>query len=499
MDLQCGQVVCTLLDHWNKSARRSLGKARQARSYGAPGREAAAGQVPRLMGRAAVRLDDPFHLSHKVANRYNYTEVRMSLRTFLGKQFIAVIQWNEDEEGVLAYRYPMQDMEIQKGGQLTVRESQVAPFVNEGRIADVFAPGLYTLNTRNLPVLTDLMNWDKGFESPFKSDVYFFSTRLRMDQNWGTATPITIRDKEFGAVRLRGYGIYSYRIADPKLFYTNVSGTREIYYVADLEGQLRDTIVAKMTDTFATSDVAFLDMAANQATLAQKIAEHASPAFKALGLELNQLMVENLSLPDELQKVLDQRIGMNMVGDLGRYAQFEAAQAIPIAAANEGGAAGVGVGLGAGIGMTMAQTMMNAMKPVRRNSGRPGARARRSSAWSADTPSRGRPSSVRSAASLSRLRRLRGIARKSKTLRRLPIPGPAAVPGCCGSGHDTLYDIWAGSRSWADIDSGLAPARMRSRKSSAICSGWGVWGSCTPSRPRAANRTGGAAFAKAKM
>ena len=286
----------------------------------------------------------------------------MSLRTFLGKQFIAVIQWNEDEEGVLSYRYPMRDMEIQNGGQLTVRESQMAAFVNEGRIADVFGPGLHTLNTRNLPVLTDLMNWDKAFESPFKSDVYFFSTRLQIDQRWGTATPITIRDKEYGAVRLRGYGIYSYRIGDPKVFFASVSGTRDIYRVSDLEGQLRETIIARMTDTFANSDVPFLDMAAHQALLAQKIADHVAPAFKLLGLQLNQLIVENLSLPDELQKVLDQRIGMNMVGDLGRYAQYEAAQAIPIAAANEGGAAGMGVGLGAG--MTMAQTMMNAAKPA---------------------------------------------------------------------------------------------------------------------------------------
>src|SRR5580693_4539600 len=163
----------------------------------------------------------------------------------------------------------MQDMEIENGGQLTVRESQMAAFVNEGRIADVFGPGLHTLNTRNLPLLTDLMNWDKKFESPFKSDVYFFSTRQQMDQRWGTATPIAIRDKDYGAVRLRGYGIYSYRIADPRAFYTKVSGTREIYYVSGLEGQLRETIVASMTDVFASSDVPFLDMAANQAALSQ--------------------------------------------------------------------------------------------------------------------------------------------------------------------------------------------------------------------------------------
>ena len=284
----------------------------------------------------------------------------MSIRDFLIKQLIDVIQWTEADETLLAYRYPMQDMEIQNGGQLTVRESQTALFVNEGRIADVFGPGLYTLTTRNLPVLTDLMNWDKGFESPFKSDVYFYSVRLRLDQKWGTATPITIRDKEFGAVRLRGYGIYSYRIADPKAFYTNVSGTRDSYYVSDLEGQLRNTIVARMTDIFAPSDVAFVDMAANQAKLADKIAAELKPAFAGLGLELCQFVVDNLSLPDELQKVLDQRIGMNMAGDPARYAQFQAAQSMPIAAANPGGAAGAGVGLG--IGLAMAQSMMGALK-----------------------------------------------------------------------------------------------------------------------------------------
>jgi membrane protease subunit (stomatin/prohibitin family) len=284
----------------------------------------------------------------------------MSLRDFLTKQLIDVIQWTEPEDGILAWRYPMQDMEIQNGAQLTVRESQMAAFVNEGAIADVFGPGLYTLATRNLPLLTDLNNWDKGFESPFKSDVYFFSTRLQIDQRWGTATPITIRDKEFGALRLRGYGIYSYRISDPRAFYTNLSGTRETYYVCDLEGQLRNTIVARMTDIFAPSEIAFLDMAANQAVLAQKIAEQLRPVFRGLGLELDQFIVENISLPDELQKVLDQRIGMNMVGDLGRYTQFETAQALPIAAANSGGAAGIGVGLGAGA--AMAQSMMNAIK-----------------------------------------------------------------------------------------------------------------------------------------
>ena len=159
----------------------------------------------------------------------------MTLGQFLGKQFIRVIEWNEPEEGILAYRFPMRDEEIENGGRLTVSESQMAAFVNEGKIADVFGPGLHTLNTRNLPLLTDLMNWDKAFQSPFKSEVYFFSTRLEIDQKWGTATPITIRDKEFGAVRLRCYGIYSYRIVDPRTFFTQISGTRAAYYVGDLE------------------------------------------------------------------------------------------------------------------------------------------------------------------------------------------------------------------------------------------------------------------------
>jgi membrane protease subunit (stomatin/prohibitin family) len=282
--------------------------------------------------------------------------------SFLSKQFIDVIQWTEPEDGILAYRYPMEDMEIQNGGKLTVRDSQMAVFVNEGRIADVFAPGLYTLNTNTLPILTYLMNWDKAFKSPFKSDVYYFSTRLQTNQRWGTATPITIRDKEFGAVRLRGYGIYAYRIADPKVFYQKVSGTRDIYGVPDLEGQLRNTIVARMTDSFAQSSVPFLDMAANQAALGVKIVEVLKPSFAELGLSLETFVVENLSLPEELQERLDQRIGMNMIGDMGKYTQYQVAQSMPIAAANEGGgAAGIGVGLGAGI--TMANSMLNAIKP----------------------------------------------------------------------------------------------------------------------------------------
>ena len=286
----------------------------------------------------------------------------MSLRDFIAKQWIDVIQWTESEDGVLAYRYPMQDMEIQNGGSLTVRESQMAAFVNEGKVADIFGPGLYKLTTQTLPILTYLQNWDKKFQSPFKSDVYFFSTRLQTNQRWGTATPITIRDKDFGMVRLRGYGIYSWHISDAKAFHTKVSGTREIYHVADIEGQLRNTIIGRMTDAFAQSNVPFLDMAANQVVLGTKIAEGLNPMFTDLGLTLDSFVVENLSLPDELQKMLDTRVGMNMLGDMNRYTQYQVANSLPIAAANEsGGIAGLGVGLGAGL--TMANVMTNALRP----------------------------------------------------------------------------------------------------------------------------------------
>lgn len=285
----------------------------------------------------------------------------MSLRDFISKQFIDVIDWTEPGAGILAYRYPMQDREIQNGGKLTVRDSQWAVFVNEGKVADSFGPGLYTLTTNTLPILTYLNNWDKAFKSPFKSDVYFFSTRIQTDQHWGTPNPITIRDKEFGAIRLRGFGIYSYHVNDAKTFYSKISGTSEAYYVADLEGQLRNTIIAKMTDAFANSQVPFLDMAANQGVLAQKISDTLKPAFADYGLALDSFAVENLSLPEELQKILDQRISMNMLGDMGKYTQYQVAQSIPIAAANEGGG-GVGVGAGLGAGVAMGQAMADAIK-----------------------------------------------------------------------------------------------------------------------------------------
>ena len=290
----------------------------------------------------------------------------MPFGDFLKKQFIDVIHWTEEGPGVLMERFPMKDMEIQNGASLTVRESQMALFVNEGKAADAFAPGLYKLDTNTLPLLTNLKNWDKLFQSPFKSDLYFFSTRLQTNQRWGTQQPITIRDKEFGAVRLRGFGVYSYRLANPLAFHTNVAGTQAQYTTDELEPQLRNAVITSFTTAFAKSQVPFLDMAANQAALATLIAAELAPQFATYGLELASFTVENLSLPEELQKRLDERISMNMVGDLRQYAQFQAAQSIPIAAANEGGIAGMGVGLGAGVGIggMMADAMRAATGPA---------------------------------------------------------------------------------------------------------------------------------------
>jgi len=283
----------------------------------------------------------------------------MALMDFIRKQFVDVIQWTEEGDGVLAIRYPMQDLEIQYGAQLTVRESQMAVFVNEGQIADVFGPGLYTLTTRTLPVLTYLKNWDKLFESPFKSDVYFFSTRLQLDCKWGTPNPITIRDKDFGMVRMRAFGIYSYSLADARKFHSEISGTREQYTVADLDGQLRNLVISSMTDLFGESGVPFIDMAANQDELGRQLKSKLEGVFERYGLVLDSFVVQNVSLPEELQKILDTRIGMNMIGDLGRYTQYQVATSIPLAAQNEGGIAGIGAGLGAGLGI--GQTMTAAM------------------------------------------------------------------------------------------------------------------------------------------
>ncbi len=286
----------------------------------------------------------------------------MGLMSFIKKQFIDIIEWTEQGDGVLAWRFPIADREIQYGAQLTVRESQMAVFVNEGQVADVFGPGLHKLTTQTLPVLTYLKNWDKLFESPFKSDVYFFSTRQQVDRRWGTTQPVTIRDKDFGAVRLRAFGNYAFRIADPKKFHTEISGTRDIYTVDDLDGQLRGLMLQHISDAVAGSGIPFLDLAANQVEFAKQLREVNGPSFDALGLKLEGVTVQNVSLPEELQKILDQKIGMGMVGgDMGKFMQYQTAQAIPAMAQNAGGSgiAGDAMGLGAGValGQVMAQQL----------------------------------------------------------------------------------------------------------------------------------------------
>ena len=291
----------------------------------------------------------------------------MALMDFIKKQFIDILEWTESGDGTLAWRYPMAGNEIQYGGSLTVRESQLAVFVNEGKIADVFGPGMHKLTTQTLPVLTYLQNWDKLFQSPFKSDVYFFSTRQQIDRRWGTTQPVTIRDKDFGAVRLRAFGNYAYAVADARLFHTAISGTRDRYTVEDLDGQLRGLMLQHISDAVAQSGVPFLDLAANQVEFARQLLDATAAEFAKLGLVLASVTVQNVSLPEELQKIMDQKIGMGMVGgDMGKFMQYQTAQAIPEfakgAAGGGGGGGGVvgdAIGLGAGValGQVMAQQL----------------------------------------------------------------------------------------------------------------------------------------------
>jgi membrane protease subunit (stomatin/prohibitin family) len=292
----------------------------------------------------------------------------MALMDFIKKQFIDIIQWTEAGDGTLAWRFPMADMEIQYGASLTVRESQMAVFVNEGKVADVFGPGMYKLTTQTIPVLTYLKNWDKLFESPFKSDVYFFSTRQQIDQKWGTPQPITIRDKDFGAVRLRAFGNYNFRVADPKLFHTEISGTRDRYTTASSMA----SCAAWCCRTFPRHRLQRHRLPGpgrQPAGFAQALAAQLVPEFAKIGLKLEGMTVQNVSLPEELQKILDQKIGMGMVGnDMGKFMQYQTAQAIPKfaegAGGGGGGIAGDAMGLGAGValGQVLAQNLQQGLQ-----------------------------------------------------------------------------------------------------------------------------------------
>lgn len=288
----------------------------------------------------------------------------MSLFGFFKKQMLDVIEWTESETGVLAFRFPMEDQEIQNGAQLTVRNTQVALFVNEGQVADLFEAGMHTLATNNLPVLTNLKNWDKGFQSPFKSDVFFFSTREQLDQRWGTQSPIVIKDPQFGALRIRAHGTYSYKIRNPKVFFSKVSGTKDLFTTEELAGQLRSAILTHLASFLGQLDKSFIDMAANQIEFSKTLQAALVDLFSGYGLSLETFFVQSVSLPEELQAHLDKMASMRMVGDIRSYAQFQSAESIPVAAANPGGIAGSGVGLGVGValGQSVTEGMGNAGK-----------------------------------------------------------------------------------------------------------------------------------------
>jgi membrane protease subunit (stomatin/prohibitin family) len=303
----------------------------------------------------------------------------MGLMDFIKKQFIDIIQWTESGDGTLAWRFPIADMEIQYGASLTVRESQIAVFVDEGKVADVFGPGMHKLTTQTLPVLTYLKNWDKLFQSPFKSDVYFFSTRQQVDQRWGTTQPVTIRDKDFGAVRLRGFGNFAYRIADAKRFHIEISGTRERYTVQELDGQLRGFMLQHISDAVAQSGIPFLDLAANQVEFAKQLLAATAPEFERIGLKLESVTLQNISLPEELQKILDQRIGMGMIGqNMGQFMQYQTGQAIPklaegVGSGGGGGGSGLaGDAMGLGAGLAMGQVLAQQLGQGLSQAGAPG-------------------------------------------------------------------------------------------------------------------------------
>lgn len=265
---------------------------------------------------------------------------------FLKKQFVDVIEWLE-QPGELAWRVPFEDREIQNGAQLTVREGQVAVFVNEGCVADFFEAGLHTLNTANLPVLTNLMNWDKGFKSPFKSDVVFLSRKEQHGLKWGTAQPVTVRDAEFGALRIRAFGSYSFRVAELEPFVSRGVGTLAGVSVASLEPQLRAAIQTALATALGGSGIAFLDLAANQQALSDRIKVEVDKAFAQWGLECLSFYVESVSLPEEVQAHLDKGSSMRVLGDLAQYTRFQAAEAIEQAAVADGGVAGIGAGVAA--------------------------------------------------------------------------------------------------------------------------------------------------------
>ena len=283
-------------------------------------------------------------------------------------QLIDVIEWTDSSNKTMVHKYDMNVKEIMMGAQLTVRESQVAIFVNEGEIADIFEPGRYELQTSNMPILTALKSWKYGFNSPFKSDVYFVNTKQFLDMKWGTSNPVMMRDAEFGMIRLRAFGIYSFKVSDPKTFLKEVFGTAALFTVDGVEGQVKRTLVSGLSDAIAESKIPALDLAANYDELANFAMQSINPKLASLGLTLCSFVIENISLPEEVEKSMDKRTSMGVLGNLDQYAKYQAAEAMREAANNEngGGMAGMGVGMGAGaaMGQMFAQSLNNTAAPA---------------------------------------------------------------------------------------------------------------------------------------
>ncbi|WGH79097.1 SPFH domain-containing protein [Jannaschia ovalis] len=282
----------------------------------------------------------------------------MPIFDFLSGQFIDVIEWTDDTRDTLVYRFERHGHEIKYGAKLTVREGQAAVFIHEGQLADVFMPGLYMLETNNMPVMTTLQHWDHGFKSPFKSEIYFVSTTRMTDLKWGTKNPITLRDPEFGPVRLRAFGTYAIKVADPARFMTEIVGTDGEFTRDEIQFQIRNMIVQSASRALAASRIPVLDMAANTDELGRIVAEQISATTKEYGLVVPELYVENISLPPAVEAALDKRTSMGVIGDLAKYQQFATAEAMQDAAGTPN--SGMGMGLGAGMGMAMGNMMAQA-------------------------------------------------------------------------------------------------------------------------------------------
>ncbi len=282
------------------------------------------------------------------------------IRNIVGGQLIDVIEWTDDSRNTMVHKYDMNGKEIMMGAQLTVRESQAAIFVNEGQLADVFGPGRHELSTQNLPVMTALRAWKFGFNSPFKSDLYFINTKQFMDRKWGTSNPVMMRDAEFGMIRIRAFGSFSFRVKDPTAFMKEVFGTSSLFTVEGVEGQIKSVVVSGLSDAIAQSKIPALDLAANYTELSGFVLQEINPKIEAIGLTLSNFVIENISLPEEVEKAIDKRTSMGVVGDLNKYTQYQAAEAMREAAGNpNGGMAGMGVGMGAGamMGQMFTQSM----------------------------------------------------------------------------------------------------------------------------------------------